>query len=431
MGGWARAGLALALIVPAGATLAADWPHWRGPQRAGLTTELSGWSGTAWAVRQPAWNVSLGQGSTSPLVVGDRVYTAGWGGEKDHVYCLDTATGKTVWEQAYPAPRFGRHAMGDQNFYSGISASPEYDPATGYLYTLGADGALHCWNTKEGGKPVWNLNLYDQYGVPRRPQATRRGGSHRDYGYTSAPLVHQDWLIVEVGDDEGALMAFDKRTGERRWASESKVPAGHSGGPVPVTVEGVPCVAVYTLQGLLVTRLDPPNAGKTVAEYEWITDFANNIPTPAVHGSSVLLTSNYNQRKIARLDVTLSGAKKAWEQPLSSGVCSPVVYKGHVYFASRGLKCFDFNSGELKWEGGRFGDVASLVVTGDGRLVVWANEGDLALAETAERSPNQYTELAFLPRMFATEVWPHVVLANGRLYCKDRAGNLRCFATRP
>jgi hypothetical protein len=27
----------------------------------------------------------------------------------------------------------------------------------------------------------------------------------------------------------------------------------------------------------------------------------------------------------------------------------------------------------------------------------------------------------------ATRDWPHIVLADGRLYCKDRLGNLKCL----
>jgi hypothetical protein len=33
--------------------------------------------------------------------------------------------------------------------------------------------------------------------------------------------------------------------------------------------------------------------------------------------------------------------------------------------------------------------------------------------------------------IFATDVWPHVVLADGKLFCKDRQGNLKCFSVRP
>lgn len=421
--------LLLATLLLSTTALAADWAHWRGQARAGVTEDSSGWTGAPWPARQPLWAAQVGSGSTSPLVVAGRLYTLGWAGAKDRVVCLDAVTGKPIWEQSYAAPQYGRQATGDQNFYAGPSATPEFDPATGLLYTLGIDGDLRAWNTREGGKPVWNLNLYERYQVPRRPQATRRPGTLRDYGYTSAPLVHGDWVIVEVGDDEGTLMGFDKRTGERRWASECKVAAGHSGGPVPITVEGVPCVAAYTINGLLVARLDAGHEGRTVALYEWITDFANNIPTPAVQGNSVIVTSKYNQQKIARIDFTLQGAQKVWEQRYASGVCSPVIYRGRVYFASRGLHCFDFTTGELKWYGGKSGDVASCVVTGDGRVIVWANEGDLFLAEGAERSPDDYKELASFADPRAVEVWPHLVVAGSRLYCKDRSGTIKCFAT--
>jgi hypothetical protein len=48
--------------------------------------------------------------------------------------------------------------------------------------------------------------------------------------------------------------------------------------------------------------------------------------------------------------------------------------------------------------------------------------------ETAARSPKEYKELAVRDRIFGTHAWPHVTLAGGRLYCRDRDGNLVCFA---
>jgi outer membrane protein assembly factor BamB len=308
-----------------------------------------------------------------------------------------------------------------------MSATPEFDPTTGYLYTLSIDGDLQAWNAADGTK-IWGFNLYARYGVGQRPKVGRAG--LRDYGYTTSPLVHRQWLIVEVGDDEGCLMAFDKASGIRQWVSESKDPAGHTGGLVPMMVQNIPCVAVLTLNGLLVARLDTGNHGKTVAQYEWVTDYANNIPTPAVDGNTVLITSAYNHRKICKLEITLSGARKLWEQPYASGVCSPVIHKGNIYWAWDGLRCLDFETGELKWEGGSFGVPASCVVTTDSRLVVLANRGDLALVETADRSPSTYRELARKNNIFQSDVWPHVVMANGRIFCKDRAGNVVCFGNR-
>lgn len=156
----------LAFAVPC---LADDWPHWRGPTRNGLTTEVSGWTKERWLADQPAWTATVGAGASSPIVVGESAYWLGHVGSKDIVRCLDTNTGKERWQQTYACPEYGRFHVGDEGLYSGPSATPEYDPTTQYLYTLGADGDLHCWDTTQQGKQRWQRKLYADYGVGRRP----------------------------------------------------------------------------------------------------------------------------------------------------------------------------------------------------------------------------------------------------------------------
>lgn len=420
------------MFVGASAVRAEDWAHWHGPHRSGVTSESSGWEAGAWPLNDPAWSAGVGEGSSSPIIAGGRLYIMGWGGGRDAVTCLDAATGKVVWRQTYPCPQYGRHSTGDKGMYSGPSATPELDVDDGLLYTLSTDGDLNCWNAAKGGERVWGFNLYNRYKVTQRPQVTARPGSHRDYGYTSAPLVHGPWVIVEVGDDEGNLMAFDKRTGERRWTSQNRDPAGHSGGLSPMTVDGVPCLAVLTARHLLVVRLDAGREGHTVAEFPWVTDFINNIASPAVHGQDVLVTSKYNIEAIARVHVTLDGgAKQVWRANYASGVCTPVVHEGHVYFANNGLWCLDYATGRLVLDGGRFGDASSCLITGDGRIVVWANDGDLTLIESAKRSGGAYKELSSKRGVLNSMAWPHVAMADGRLYVKTRDGAIRCFALSP
>jgi outer membrane protein assembly factor BamB len=415
----------LLVLVFAAPLAAADWPHWRGPTRNDLTTESSGWGDGRWLADKPAWTAKVGVGASSPLVVGDRVYTFGRSGSRDVVHCLSAADGKELWAVGYRGPEYGRFHNGDEGLYSGPSSTPEYDPATKRLYTLGPDGDLRCWDTVTNGKEVWAVNLYDAYKAKQRPRLTR--SPIRDYGYTSSPLVHGPWLLVEVGSPRGTLVAFDKETGKEVWRSELSDEAGHNGGPVPMTVEGVPCVALLTQRHLAVIRLDQGNAGKTVGKYPWVTDFANNIASPAVKDHSVLITSAYNQNAICKLKVTLRGIEKVWQKPYASKVCTPVIHGGHVYYAWQKVRCLDWETGEQKWEGGSFSDPGSCVLTADERLIVYGGNGKLALVETAQRSPKAYKELAVKDRLFATQAWPHVVLSGGRVYCRDREGNLVCF----
>ena len=403
--------------------LAADWPQWRGPTRDGHSTESSGWANGAWALAdKPAWTAEVGAGGSSPIVAQGRVYTLGWKDGQDQVTALDAVTGKTVWTQAYPAPKYGRKATGDEGLYDGPSATPTFDAARSALYTLGIDGDLRAWKAADGA-PLWQINLYALYDPPQRPKIGRSG--RRDYGMPGAPLLVNNQLLVEVGSEQGTVMAFDPATGKRLWASQVRRPAGHTGGMAPLTVQGVPCLAVLTTYDLVVMRLDPGHEGRTVATVEWTTDFANNIVSPVVVDDTVLITSKYNHGAMRRIRFTLTGAETLWETRAASGVCTPVVHQGAVYWISDQAMCVDLATGAPRWTGAAFGDAGSCLVTADGKLLAWGGRGRLALIEA---TPTAYQELAVREIGAREDVWPHVALADGRVLCRDRHGRLKCFA---
>ena len=418
-------GITLLTICSIASLNAADWPQWRGPQHNGFIKEDSGFDRGAWPPGPAAWTAQLGKSGSAPIVAEGRLFTMGWKDQRDTVACLDANSGKVLWKQSYPCPLYGRKSEGDKGLYSGPSSCPSFDSRSGFLYTLSTDGDLNCWDTRKEGRRVWGMNFYDSYQVPQRPLVGRR--KLRDYGYTTAPLVYRDWVIVEVGDDQGNLMAFSRLTGQRVWTSQSRQPAGHTGGLVPITVEGIPCVAVMTIRNLLIARVDKGHEGETLVEYPWITDFANNVATPIVDGHSVVITSAYNQYSVCRLEISRSGARQIWKAPYAADACSPILHQGRLYLVRQGMSCLDYATGKVIWRAGKFGLTASCLVTADDRLVVWANRGDLVLLESAGRSPKKYTELARKSGLMKSEVWPHIVLANGRLYCKDWNGVLICF----
>lgn len=233
---------------------------------------------------------------------------------------------------------------------------------------------------------------------------------------------------MEVGGPTGTIVAFDKLTGKESWRSKATGVAGHSGGLSPLTVEGVACVAALTFDGLLVIRADAGHQGETVATYPWVTDFANNIASPAVYEDCVLITSAYNHQAICKLQITLRGAKKLWERPIASKACTPVIHSGRIYVAWDRLRVLDWESGKVIWEGPVVGDAGSCVVTADQKLIVWANRGELFLAEiNAENA--KYRELARVSRLAKSDVWPHVVVSQQQILCRDRVGNLMRFST--
>jgi len=415
-------------LIPASAE---DWPFWRGLNRNDHVSTESGWTGERWPLTD-AWQVEVGEGSTTPIVAGDQVITMGYADEKETVVALDIENGKTLWKQSYPAPRYGRHAVGDTGLYFGPTASPEYDPETKFVYTLGCDGELACWNAAEQGREVWRKNLYKIYQMEQRPGEGERNRNQRDYGYICAPRVYKDWLLVETGGNAGTVCAFDKITGQQVWVSEHQDFAGHSGGFVIMDVEGVPCLAVLSFQEFLVMRLDPGHEGETVGSYEWPSAYANNLLTPTLIDDTVLLSSWHsfgkkNNPTTHRVRVTLKGIEKLWEQPVSSHLCSPVVKAGRIYIAGPQLYCLDLETGETIWNGAGFDYGASCVLTTDDRLIVLGNRGKLRLIDTTGHKQKKYTELAVRNTLTKDDLWSHVAVAANRILCKDVRGRLQCL----
>ncbi len=400
---------------------AEGWPQWRGPRHNGVTGESSNWP-VGWPPKR-LWSANVGTGCTSPIIAEGRVFVMGWAGAKrdalgtDSVYCFDCRTGREIWRQSYSARYQGRMRAGDTEAYGGPLATPAFDPATGRLYTLGVDGELRCWDGRGDGQLVWAKKLYELFKIERRPDV---GGGQRDYGFTCAPLIQGDLLIVQVGDAGGTVAAFDKQTGQLRWRSEHAGPAGHSGGIVPLRVGATDALAVLTLRELVLIR---PADGKTIASHPWQTDCGCNLPTPAVDGSKVLLTSGYNQSKAVLLDFASGRTRQVWQSDAFATVASPVIAGKRAFLINDRLQCLDLDNGKVLWKGGRLGH-GSCVATADGRLIVFGN-GRLVLVDA---TANVYRELAVAENLVKGTCYPQLAVASRAIVCKDRDGRIVCLS---
>ena len=62
----------------------ADWPHWRGPNRNGISAE-KGWNSNWGGGPRKVWTARVGAGWSAVSVVGNRLYTAGWANGQDTI----------------------------------------------------------------------------------------------------------------------------------------------------------------------------------------------------------------------------------------------------------------------------------------------------------------------------------------------------------
>lgn len=190
----------------------ADWPHWRGDAGSGasLTARPPVEFGPAMNLR---WRAEIpGRGSSSPIVIGERVFVTtaveidGEPGLLDfRLICLDRETGREAWSRSCvkAVPHEGTHST---NGFA--SASPCADGERVYAH-FGSRG-LHAYSLE--GDHLWSRDFGDM---------TVRHG----FGEGASPTVAGD-LVIVPWDHEGPSMLFAvaARTGEITWQTPRDEP---------------------------------------------------------------------------------------------------------------------------------------------------------------------------------------------------------------
>lgn len=400
---------------PPAATSGVGWPQFLGPTRNGRAPD--GPFRADWDKKRPeqVWSVPLGGGFSSVAVVGGKLYTQDRQGEAERVVCLDAATGAPLWEHSYPTNYSG----------VGIGTGPRATPTVdgNRVYTVGATGLFLCLEEPvapgQAPRVVWQHDLPGEFEA-KAPQ----------WGYACSPLLEGYRVIVQPGGRKGAVVAFDKATGEVRWAA-GKNPAGYSS-PVLATVHGVPLIFALTGDALLCLRSD----GTQLGSYSWPTRYEGNIASPVVLDDYVFISAAYGMG-CALLRVKPDGDRVRLEpvyakrnKALRTHHSTAVTVGRHLYGfdTEEGfLVCFSLTDGTPveAWDAGRL--KGSIIAVG-GYLVVLTQKGELVLIDA---TPEEYRPVATVPLGFAGEQnWAMPVLVDGRLYVRG-PDKLLCLNVRP
>jgi outer membrane protein assembly factor BamB len=182
---------------------AEDWPRFRGPHGDGSSGESK--VPLKWGPKDNiAWKVELpGPGSSSPIVVGQRVLVTCFTGKKAeeivrHVMCFDRASGKQLWKNSYPAPLPEMDYTGQLLQHGFTTSTPASDGERFYVQ-LGRDG-VRAFDLD--GKLQWHEYV---------------GKIVSTFGSGASPILVGDKLIINATVELGALVALDKKTGKRVW----------------------------------------------------------------------------------------------------------------------------------------------------------------------------------------------------------------------
>src|SRR5208337_548367 len=128
----------------------------------------------------------------------------------------------------------------------------------------------------------------------------------------------------------------------------------------------------------------------------------------------------------ALFELSAPGGKPAVEKlwankEMKNYLSTSVLVDGYLYgFNNNKLTCLDFRTGKTKWKTSGF-NRGSLIVA-DGKLIVYSDQGLLALAEI---SPDSYKELATF-QFCDEQTWTVPTLSGGRLFLRNEK-ELACF----
>ena len=343
-----------------------DWPGWRGPNRDGWVSGFR--PPNRWPERlKKDWQVEVGTGYSSPLVVSGSVYQHARQGDDEVVWCFDLQTGDIKWRQSYAVPF--KASPGGERHGTGPKSSPML--ADGWLFTMSITGDLSAWNAKSG-KRRWRTDYGSRF-QPNRP----------NWGVAMSPIVDGDRVIAHFGNDEnGALVALDVQSGTEVWSQGSDGPSYSS--PLVVDIDGLRQVVEWNHCALV-------GVDSRSGRFLWEFPFPHvgsdqNMPTPVFHRGQVLLGGE--NRGIHCLEPQVHNSvwtvKECWHQEevalnMSSAVVNGELLYGFSHYDTGRFFCLDIETGEILWTGpGRTGDNVMLLSI-PGYVVALINDGRLQI----------------------------------------------------
>jgi outer membrane protein assembly factor BamB len=410
---------ALALTLVVGASPAAEWAQWRGPNRDGhvaagervltnLPTEI-----------KPRWRIPIGEGFASPVVAGagnaQRVVYLDLQEGKETVHAADARTGQELWRQTL-----------DDVFKDDWGQGPRCTPLIdgSRVFAQSCRGELKCLSA-DTGNVLWHKNYVQDFGAVFMGETGPAAGATR-HGNTGAPLIDEEHLIVQAGGLRGAsLVCLNKTNGDVIWTSQDDT-AGNAA-PILASLGGVRQVISFTAVALIGVDAE---RGKLLWRMPLKTRLGRHITTPVVVDDLVLVGSFVFG--LAAVKVTKDGpefkAETAWiSKDAATNFASPVAADAYVYSVGlqKNVYCLKSHTGQIAWSQTGLlrasGDRAFAAFVVMGRNILMLTDGGELILFAAD--PAKF-EMKGRVQVCGT-TWCSPAYANGVLYLRD-GKNLLC-----
>lgn len=363
----------LALVIAGVIAPAADaenWPHWRGPNRNGASSETG--LPTRWSANENVvWKLALPETSGStPIIWGDVVFLNVAQGQDLSLWAVSRIDGSVLWRR----PLDNRN----ENKRKGNMSSPSPVTDGKSVWVMTGTGVLTAFDF--AGRQLWQRDLQREYGP--------FGILH---GYSSSPLLIDDTVYVQVlhgfhTDDPSYVLGIEAATGENRWRVERPTDAPKEAPdayttPTLLELDGKRAIVI---SGADYVTGHSPDTGQEIWRVGGLNPTGNPIQrivsSPVVVGERIYVPSRV--RPFLALAAKTGAHDKPeviWSMDRGPDVPSPIVDDRHVYLLTdKGIVwCLDSASGEVVWGPER---VASAIYTSspllaDGKIYATSEQG--------------------------------------------------------
>jgi outer membrane protein assembly factor BamB len=216
-------------------------------------------------------------------------------------------------------------------------------------------------------------------------------------------------------------------TGRIVWQSDAE--EGAYATPVPFLSEGGRLGAlIVSATTLSAVNLDD---GSERWHFRWLTRFGVNAADPIVAGARVLISSGYG-KGAALLAPGDGEPETVWKSRELRTQINPAILVDGFLYGIHGdttdiatLRCLELESGAVQWEHEGIG--SGSVIAAGGKLLVLTDAGELIVTPA---SPEGFAPSA-RARVLEGKCWTTPVLAGGRIYCRNAAGDIVCVDVRP
>jgi len=378
--------LTILLLLTASAT-AENWPGWRGPGGDGISAEKK--LPTRWSQTENiAWRKPIaGEGHSSPIVWGDRVFLTTSLTEKNErrLLCLNRVDGKTVWERVV----LNTEPETLHRLNSRASGTPVADGERIYVAFMQVKGDMITAPNVGSERMITPGRIvvaaYDFDG--KQQWKTDAGAFVSAHGFNSCPVLFEDLVIVN-GDHDGDayIVALDRRTGKERWRTPRENKTRSYVTPIFRRIDGRDQMI---LSGSLSVASYDPRTGRR----HWVLDGPTEqfVASMVYNGEYVFVTGGFPEKHILAIDPKGSGKLTdthiAWRTNRGAAyVPSPILAgKYLLVVADSGVAtCFDAGSGEVHWTKRLAGRQSASPVLADGIVYFFSDRGEATLVRPGD-----------------------------------------------